>query len=612
MTQTARRARPRILLVIGVSLVVLGAMPALAQASASWQSGPLVESQDNNCITGDPEYEAGTYLSYYADPASPPQVGQVYYVAIDATGIGNTCPGIYADINLIMPSGTAPAISSQFPVRCYLQFPGHNNYVQDTGSECPQSLPVGLHGYSLDPHGVNPPFWPLPQGASVEIQVPVISTQPLNGTSQLHGYVQLADGESDPTLAPSLVVIVNPQSTPVAQQIGILYSNPAITSQTTNGNGTVNANFTSYIENYGNPGTAHAELAKADTAGDCTTPGLFNPTIVSNNANLQNPQTQITGTWTTLYPGGAYCFRLVATVSSGPSAGTYYGNWQYFATQGAFFSNPAPSQYLPPQAHPLTGTACSANGSGCSTSNCNAGSTCTGGGSLGTFSGGKTTTDKTLTVAVAGTAGGTVSGTGGISCPGSCSKTYTSGTAVSLAATPAAGSTFTGWSGACSGTGTCALTMSSDQQVTATFAPAPNPPPPAPPSPSPVAAKCTLSSGGSSVLLKAHRHSQRSSVGILLFHVRCDQAANATLTAVLTETLGARHRKLQTKTFRLSGARKSVAAGVSTAFSLALPRAALAGLAQHKHEQLVATLEAGNANGVASATANVAKLRGTG
>jgi hypothetical protein len=198
-----------------VALLAFAALPGLAHAAASWQSGPLVEVQHSECIFHTTEYEAGSYLSYYVDPANPPQTGQVYYVAIDVTGIGNTCAGIYADINLTIPSGTAPAVSAQNPVKCYLQFPRSNSFVRDTGAECPQNLPVGAHGYSLDPVGVSPPFWPLPQGAAVELQVPVVSTQPLNGTSQLHGFVQLADGESNPTLAPSLVTIVNPAAVDV-------------------------------------------------------------------------------------------------------------------------------------------------------------------------------------------------------------------------------------------------------------------------------------------------------------------------------------------------------------------------------------------------------------
>jgi hypothetical protein len=58
----------------------------------------------------------------------------------------------------------------------------------------------------------------------------------------------------------------------------------------------------------------------------------------------------------------------------------------------------------------------------------------------------------------------------GISCPSSCSVTVGQGVPVTLAAAPSPGSRLAGWSGGgCSGTGSCVVTMGSDQTVTATF-----------------------------------------------------------------------------------------------------------------------------------------------
>ena len=73
-----------------------------------------------------------------------------------------------------------------------------------------------------------------------------------------------------------------------------------------------------------------------------------------------------------------------------------------------------------------------------------------------------------LSVSKVGT--GTVTSTpAGINCGGTCLANYDHGTSVTLTASPSSGFTFSGWSGACSGTGTCTVSMTQARSVTATF-----------------------------------------------------------------------------------------------------------------------------------------------
>ncbi len=86
-----------------------------------------------------------------------------------------------------------------------------------------------------------------------------------------------------------------------------------------------------------------------------------------------------------------------------------------------------------------------------------------------TFSGASA---ATVLLSVAVTGRGTVTG-GGISCGNGstkCSAAQARGATVGLTATPAAGATFSGWSGACSGTTpTCTVQANEATQVSATF-----------------------------------------------------------------------------------------------------------------------------------------------
>ena len=80
-------------------------------------------------------------------------------------------------------------------------------------------------------------------------------------------------------------------------------------------------------------------------------------------------------------------------------------------------------------------------------------------------------TEPMLFVTKAGSGGGSVSSTpAGIDCGDTCAAGFDASTAVTLTATPAGGSIFSGWSGeVCSGTGLCPVTMDGIKRITATF-----------------------------------------------------------------------------------------------------------------------------------------------
>ncbi len=84
-----------------------------------------------------------------------------------------------------------------------------------------------------------------------------------------------------------------------------------------------------------------------------------------------------------------------------------------------------------------------------------------------------TLAQNALTVTKSGTGAGTVTSTpAGISCGATCGASFAYDTSVTLAAVPAAGSTFAGWSGSgCSGVAACTVSMTAVRGVTATFNP---------------------------------------------------------------------------------------------------------------------------------------------
>jgi hypothetical protein len=87
-----------------------------------------------------------------------------------------------------------------------------------------------------------------------------------------------------------------------------------------------------------------------------------------------------------------------------------------------------------------------------------------------TFAVAAPTSTYTLTVSKNGNGTGRASSTpAGLDCATTCTVAFGANTPVMLTATPGTGSTFTGWGGACAGTGPCTLTLTQAKSVTATF-----------------------------------------------------------------------------------------------------------------------------------------------
>lgn len=212
-----------------------------------------------------------------------------------------------------------------------------------------------------------------------------------------------------------------------------------------------------------------------------------------------------------------------------------------------------------------------------------------------------------LAVAITGGGSGSVTGAG-ITCPSACSSTYPWNQRVSLIATPAPGSSFAGWSGACSGAGTCqvgapGILPGPEEQVTAEFAPDP---------------KCALAAARGGPLESSASGRSRntraltpSRVMTLDLSVTCDQSVRVVVAGTLTERLkqNSRSRRVRrTRTVRLQPTITSVAAATPNRVLIAIPKAASLALSDGANESANFTLAASNPTGTSTATLTISSL----
>jgi Divergent InlB B-repeat domain len=198
--------------------------------------------------------------------------------------------------------------------------------------------------------------------------------------------------------------------------------------------------------------------------------------------------------------------------------------------------------------------------------------------------------DYALGVTKSGSGSGAVtSSPPGISCGSVCSSNFHFGTGVALTATPAPGSSFSGWGGDCSGTASpCTVTVDAARNVTASFTANPPPPPTSGP------ARFRLLSRTVPIKLRTGRGSQRA---------RCNNLATDRCAIVLTLRARAAGKRV-----KVGSARGTIAGGKVGRLRFKLNRRGLRMLRNNRRHQLRVTATGSSKNKLAQSTKITRKL----
>ena len=296
------------------------------------------------------------------------------------------------------------------------------------------------------------------------------------GISGNHGYTvstpqSLFDGR------PHSIYVYGINSNPAGWHSLLINSPMSVTCQAPTPSSWIKANGASGSVSIPYNGSANISWGSENVSGCSVSPGGWNGT--SGSQSTRNLTSSVTytlscaGTWGSPPPAEVTVNvgpspKTLTVNSSGASAVSISSNTGHGGTTDYRLTNITHGSTASLTAPSTKGNANFSSWSGCDSVS---GATC-----FLTLNADRTVTanyntpNYTLSVSKSGSGSGAVtSSPGGISCGGDCSETYQNGTSVTLTVSPSAGSTFTGWSGACSGSGSCTVSMTAARSVTASF-----------------------------------------------------------------------------------------------------------------------------------------------
>lgn len=306
----------RLCVLIAVAALLVPAFADTARAQ-QWIDGPLVYTNNYNCITGGWESLTGQFVGYYGKTdATFPRVGDVYYGRVVVSTVGNACGGTGVVPEALLPPNTTFAVSATNRIRCFSGPLGgtmteFTDEINPSGQPfCRQQPLLGTYGYQFLTH-----LWPLAQGRALEIWFPMVSNARLDGIASnayLNGYVWASAGLGTGWATPRQGVFVG-----AAAASGVTYPSPAYQSLTS-----TSVRLLADITNGTTSGTAYFD---------------WGPTTAYGNTDA----TSITTTYAawsvwddldSLAPSTTYHWRVRYVTSTGTS---YIGADQTFTTLAA-------------------------------------------------------------------------------------------------------------------------------------------------------------------------------------------------------------------------------------------------------------------------------------
>lgn len=231
-----RRSLPAIATALALAAGGTVVIASAAHAAATRHDGVVKFSSVLNCdgvILGVPYYEAGvgSVASVIYDDAVPLRAGDVFYVSVETTAVGNPYPCLDQSMrpDLTLPSGISLAVSTANPIRCVKWDYNVDPYVGSPETVlCPQSVQAPESGGTVGFGTANGENWTIPNGIGYEIQVPVVAAA--QGIKTFTFPVRVVDGNSNPILKPVSDFV---QILPAAEVPGPTPTTPPTTPPTT-------------------------------------------------------------------------------------------------------------------------------------------------------------------------------------------------------------------------------------------------------------------------------------------------------------------------------------------------------------------------------------------